>query len=89
MERLGLFDFRFVTRKIIKLALIEQKIKENKYLEFDELVKDLKLVFEMIGMYVPLNDPLQNDVKFFLNEVDKWKVQCDNGNVGTSSMMMA
>jgi hypothetical protein len=45
MERLGLYDFRFINRKIIKLAYIEEKIRENKYIEFEELVADLKLIF--------------------------------------------
>ncbi len=31
----------------------------------------------MIGFYVPLHDPLQSDVKYFLNEIDKWRSQSD------------
>jgi hypothetical protein len=35
----------------------------------------------MIGYYVPLNDPLQLDVKYFLSEIERWRMQCLSGNI--------
>jgi hypothetical protein len=67
--RYGVFDFSPLGRTLPSIAIIERKIKEQKYEAFKDFLSDLRAVFVAVSDYIFEDDPLQDECSRFLEQV--------------------
>jgi hypothetical protein len=68
----GIYDFYYINKNPATFAKIDKKLKESKYDELQEFTDELKQVFVAVADYAFEDDPIQQTVEEFKQEIDRF-----------------
>ena len=65
IPKYGIYDFCYINKNPTTFSKIDKKIKDNKYVDLEEFISQLRQVFISIGDYAFEDDPIQGLVSAF------------------------
>ena len=70
IAKYGIYDFCYINKNPNNFAKLQKKLKDSKYDELSEFVEDLKQIFVAVSDYAFEEDPIQDIVDNFKEEID-------------------